>query len=88
MITLKSLIGKEIVAWVPAWNQKVWLKLKLVNVEQAGIWVESTDMQEFALENSGVTSSPKTAVLFLPFSSIVHVLASLDEPYLSDRMLR
>jgi hypothetical protein len=87
VISLKSLIGQRITAWVPAWNQKTWLHFKLVNVEEAGIWVESKDAQEFAMEDSGVTASPKTAVFFLPFSSIVHVLASMDEPYLSDRML-
>jgi hypothetical protein len=53
-----------------------------------GIWVESKDFQEWALQNTNVRITPKTAVLFLPFQQIVHVLASVDVPYVSERVLK
>jgi hypothetical protein len=88
VITLESLIGKEIVAFVPVFHQTKWQQLKLVNVEAAGLWVESKTVQEWAIEGTSRTATPKTAVFFLPFSQIVFVLESLDVPWLSERLLR
>jgi hypothetical protein len=87
-ITLESLIGTEIVAFVPAFHPSQWQKLKLVNVEQSGIWVENRALQDGLLKESRVIMSPKSAVFFLPFSSVVYVLASLDLPYVSDEAVR
>lgn len=88
MISLKDLIGKEIVAFVPIFDKTEWQKLKLVNVENSGIWVESNAIQEWAVKGSGHTATPKTAVFFLPFSQIVFVVDSLNMPWISDELLR
>lgn len=88
MTSLKDLIGTEIVALVPALNPKMWSKLKLLNVEAAGIWVEDRKFLEQALRYAGITASPKTTVFFLPFSQIVYVLGSEDVPFLSNEALR
>jgi hypothetical protein len=86
-ISLHQLIGQEIIAHVPMFHQTKWQTLKLINVETAGIWVESRDFQEWAIQNTGISITPKTAVLFLPFHQIVHILGSLDVPYVSDKAL-
>jgi hypothetical protein len=88
MISLQDLIGTQIIAYVPVFDRIKWQHLKLVNVEPSGIWVESKEILEWFLKESGVTASPKTAVFFLPFSQIVHIVASLDVPYISDEALR
>jgi hypothetical protein len=87
-ISLHQLIGQEIIAFVPCLNRTVWQKLKLINVEVGGLWVESKDFQEWALQNTNYKMTPKTAVLFLPFHQIVHVLSSVDVPYVSERVLK
>ncbi len=87
-ISLQQLIGKEIIAYVPVMSRTHWQKLKLINVEASGIWVESQNFQEWALETRpDVKMTPKTAVLFFPFQQIVHILSALDVPYVSDRAL-
>ncbi len=89
LISLQQLIGQEIIAFVPCLNRTVWQKLKLINVEVGGLWVESKDFQEWALQTRpDVKITPKTAVLFLPFQQIVHVLASVDVPFVSDRVMK
>jgi hypothetical protein len=50
MISLRDLIGKEIVAHVPYFHQSRWQKLKLVNVESSGIWVENRAMSDATLK--------------------------------------
>ncbi len=88
MISLEKLIGKEIIAFVPHFDKVRWQKLKLINVEAGGIWVENREVLEAVLKVSGVTVTSKTAVFFLPFQQVTFVLASLDVPYLSDEALK
>jgi hypothetical protein len=88
MISLEGLIGKEIIAFVPYFHKTTWQKMTLLNVENSGIWVDYRTMSDAILKQSGVTASPKTAVFFLPFHQIVHILESVDVPYLSDEALK
>jgi hypothetical protein len=88
MISFHSLIGKEIIASVPSFDEIKWQKLKLVNVEPSGIWVENRKVCDLVMKESGITIAPKTAVFFVPFCQIKFVLASLDVPYISDEVMR
>jgi hypothetical protein len=88
MISLSDLIGKEIVALVPVLHKTNWQKMKLINVETSGIWIEYRPIIDSALKTRDITASPKTAVFFLPFSQIHFVLGSLDMPYISDEALK
>lgn len=88
MISLQSLIGKEIVAHVPYFDENTWQKFKLINVENSGIWVENRAMSDATLKRGGLTVSPKSLVFFLPFHQIVHIVGSVDVPYVSDEALK
>lgn len=85
MPSLKDMIGEIIVAHVPLFHKTKWQRLKLLDVETAGIWVESQSITESILQASGVTSSPKTMIFFLPFHQILYILSSRDVPALSEK---
>jgi hypothetical protein len=87
-ISLTDLIGKEIVALIPFLDSKELQKVKLINVETSGLWVESKALQEWAVEGTHHAVTPKTAVVFLPFSQIVAVIDSLDVPWISDKVMQ
>jgi hypothetical protein len=86
-ISLTELIGKEIVALVPFIDAKTLQKFKLINVETSGLWLESKKIHEWAIKGTGRTVTPKTAVIFLPFSQIVAVIDSLDVPWISEQVM-
>jgi hypothetical protein len=88
VISFQDLIGKEIIALVPIFHKTLLQKMKLINVEPIGLWVESRTISDLMLKKIGFTYSPKSVVFFLPFHQITFVLESLDVPYISDEALK
>jgi hypothetical protein len=72
---------------VPIFNPNEAVKAKIHAVEASGIWVESQTMIEKMLAIVGRTSGAATPLFFLPFSSIVFVMASIALPSLSETIL-
>jgi hypothetical protein len=87
-LSLSNLIGTDILAFVPVFHPAIWQTMKLLAIENSGIWVEYRPMSEQAMKAAGKTMTPNTAVLFLPFSSIHFVVAVIPEPYVSDEALK
>jgi hypothetical protein len=88
MISLQDLIGKEIIASIPIFHRTTLQKMKLINVESSGLWVESRTISDSMLKHIGYTYSPKSVIFFLPFHQIAYILESLDVPYISDEALK
>jgi hypothetical protein len=64
---LSDLIGDQVVMLIPKLHPTIFQKVKLLSVETGGIWIESQDVMNKILEGVGVSSSPQTLALFLPY---------------------
>jgi hypothetical protein len=62
------------------------LTIRLIDVESAGLWLEGSHFADYA-EEKYKQPATKTPVFPVPFSQILWVLSSLDEPYLSEKSL-
>ncbi len=57
--------------------------VKLLSVDVGGIWIESETFTDTALKEVELTASPRTPVLFLPYSQIVYIISFEDVPSVS-----
>ena len=85
MKQLADLVGQTVVGRVPILDQKIWQRLKIHGIESSGLWIENQKVTDQTLEQSGVTSAPKTLVFFLPFHQIDFLIDSVDIPALSEK---
>lgn len=85
--SLNGLIGQTVPMLVPIFNPDVAVNVKIHAIETSGIWVESQLMIEKMFATLGRTSGAATPLFFLPFSSIVFVMASIALPSLSETIL-
>lgn len=83
MPSLNKLIGTKIALSFKLGERMTWVKLHAV--EAGGIWVESQPLTNMILQLSDSPAAPKTAVFFLPFSTIGSVASSLDEMSLGEK---
>ena len=88
MPKLQELVGEEIQLFLsdgtlkddPEHNDEA--KVKLVEVEQFGIWIESQMMNRLILSRER-RSLARTPIFFVPFSQILFIAVSDDYPLLS-----
>ena len=84
MPELSKMVGETIVAIVPMISKTKLQRIKLLGVENGGLWIESQSVTEMALGISNAQAAPKTLVLFLPWHQITVILSSADYPSLSE----
>jgi hypothetical protein len=82
-----AMIGETFMGLVPSLNNAKYITFKLLSVDVGGLWIESQRYIEQMLEMFGADSSQNTPVIFLPFSSILHVIHLADYPALSEKGL-
>lgn len=58
--------------------------VRLLKVEESGIWVESQNFNETMLQKFGMAASATTLVLFVPFSAIEFIVSSVNSTVLSE----
>jgi hypothetical protein len=86
--SLKEQEGQTIVLLSPFFHSTTFQKVRLIRVEDAGIWVENHKWNmERIKENFGISSTPKTMIFFLPWHQILTVVGSLDVPSFSEESL-
>jgi len=86
--SLKDQEGEMIVILSPFFDNVKLQKVRLVRLEDAGIWVENHEYNmEVLAKRFGISSSPKSMVFFLPWHQIVMILGSLDAPTFSKESL-
>ena len=84
MRDFKEMIGKMIVARIPALDQDDIVTVRLHKVEANGIWIESQEFNEAMLHRVGMAASLRGLVLFVPFSSVDFIVSSVSSPALSE----
>jgi hypothetical protein len=82
--TLKELVGKCIVARIPALDKENSVFVRLHKVETTGIWIESKTFNQEMLDKLEMAVSFTTLVLFVPFCGIDYIIGSVDSITLSE----
>jgi len=85
--SLREMVGTLIVARIPALDKENNVFVWLYRVEMGGIWIESKTFNEEMLEKYDVLASMTTLVLFIPFSGIEYIIASVESVTLSETAL-
>ncbi|MCU1284047.1 MAG: hypothetical protein JWO13_397 [Acidobacteriales bacterium] len=71
-------------ARIPSLNQRESILVKLLQVEPAGVWIESQDFTDKMMEQLGTSSSRTTLILFVPFHNVDYIVSSIDTVSLSE----
>jgi hypothetical protein len=82
---LRNMLGKLIVARIPALDRENMVLVRLHTVEASGIWIESQKFNETMLQNLGIVASVTTLVLFVPFSDVDFIISSVGSIVLSEK---
>jgi hypothetical protein len=86
--TLQELKGQHIVAKISGLTigstASVHI-LKLVEIEDAGIWVESEEFTKYLLTLAKLATTPKAPVFFVPYAQICWIFAGADYPALLEK---
>ena len=82
--SLKELVGKSIVAHIPALDKENSVFVRLHKVEANGIWIESKTFNQAMLEKFEMPVSFTTLVLFVPFCGIDYIVSSVESITLSE----
>ncbi len=80
MPTLPELVGQRVLIRTLALDDSKAVPVKLVGVENGGVWIESQSKTNELLELSGRASLPKTPVFFLPFATIAWISSWAEVP--------
>ncbi len=83
--SLQELVGETIIIRSIPINESNPALVKLLSVENGGIWVESQDATDHYLAEAERQSAPKTLVWFLPFAQVAWIPGSTDYPALSEK---
>ena len=86
-LRLRDMIGKFIVARIPALDRENNVLVRLHRVEMAGIWVERKTFNQEMLEKYDIAASITTLILFIPFSGIEYIVSSMECVALSETAL-
>jgi len=87
MIKLNDYVGQTILIRSIPIKENGPAAVKLVAVDDGGIWIESQDATDHWLAFVKLTSAPRTPVWFLPYGQIAWILGSEDYPALSEKSL-
>ncbi|MDQ2950353.1 MAG: hypothetical protein M3Y27_31175 [Acidobacteriota bacterium] len=82
---LSDRIGETVLALIPRIHHTIYQKIKLVGVEDGGLWIQSQQIMTDLLRAAGVATSPRTLVIFLPFHEISAILCATDEVGLDEK---
>jgi hypothetical protein len=78
-IELRRLIGRRVIVMGPSFvDAEKPESVKLLAVEEAGIWIESQQAVDKFLGNLSVKASSPGLAIFLPYGQIVTILAGFE----------
>jgi hypothetical protein len=78
-IELRRLIGRQVIVMGPSFvDTEKPESVKLLAVEEAGIWIESQHAVDKFLANLSVKPSSPGLAIFLPYGQIVTILAGFE----------
>lgn len=86
--SLKEQEGEMIVIHCPFFDNIKLQKVRLIRVEDAGIWIENHKYNMEQLKKVfGISSTPRTMIFFLPWHQVSAIIGSLDAPSFSEESL-
>ena len=86
--SLKEQEGETIKLVSPVFDNVKIQTVRLIRVEDAGIWIENHEYNmEMLKKTFGITSTRKTMIFFLPWHQISVIVGSLDAPSFSQESL-
>jgi hypothetical protein len=86
--SLREQEGQMITLGSPFFGDTVLQKVRLIRVEDGGIWVENHKWNMEQLKKTfGISSTRKTMIFFLPWHQISTIVGSLDAPSFSEESL-
>ena len=78
-IELRRLIGRRVIVMGPSFIDNEKLEgVKLLAVEEAGIWIESQDAVDRVIGNAQKKPSAAGLAFFIPYGQIVTILAGFE----------
>ena len=78
-IELRSLIGHQVIVMGPSFIDNDKLEsVKLLAVEEAGIWIESQDAVDRVIGRLQKKPSSSSLAFFVPYGQIVTILAGFE----------
>jgi hypothetical protein len=84
---LADYVGERILIRSIPIKEKQAVVVKLVAIDEGGIWIEWQDATEQWLTKAKRTSLERTPVYFLPYARIEWILGVEDYPSFSDKSL-
>jgi hypothetical protein len=85
--SLQELVGENLVAAIQIIDEKHPSLVKLLAVENGGIWVESQKITDDWLSKIGSFATRKAYIFFVPYQQISWILDRADCPGLSEKAL-
>lgn len=85
MPKLTDIIGQSVLIKSRVLDDNKAVLVKLIDVENGGIWIESQPKTDELLEFLGVSAAPKTPIFFLPFAQIAWLQSWLEIQSLSEK---
>jgi hypothetical protein len=82
---LADLVDQTVLALIPRIHQTQYQRVKLLDVEQGGIWIESQAITNALLQAGGVATAPNTLVIFLPYHEVSAILTAIPVPSLDEK---
>ncbi len=87
-LSLASLVGQEVYAKIPSWQQNKIVKIRLVGVDTGGIWIESSDFMEHFFEGTPHTMTSTSVQVFVPYAQILAIYHVGGGPWISEKVAR
>jgi hypothetical protein len=86
-VSLANLVGQNILIKIPAFKDGAMVTVKLIALENGGIWIESQEFMEDMFAGTSHTMTANTFVLFLPFAQILTIYSTVPSPWISKRVV-
>lgn len=85
--SLRNMVGQEIAVRIPCLKEDVHMNVILEAVDEAGIWINSKEINKQIFAESSIKASLKSIVVFVPFAKIDFVIGVSELAYLSEESL-
>jgi hypothetical protein len=85
-LSLSSLVGQDIYAKIPAWQENRIVTIRLVGVDTGGIWIESRDFMENFFQGTSLTMTSESVQVFVPYSQILAIYRIGGGPWISEKV--
>jgi len=84
---LSELVGTQILIRAIPLHETQSVTVKLISMDEGGIWVESQKVTEDMLEHFERSAASRTPIVFLPYAQIAWVMHFSDKVALSEKAL-